>query len=121
MEIPETLIEMCRKHQALFVRQVGVPEDGPWRALLIMAHIALLQAATADETFYARLGGDIHRIREIGCLACFKPDAFGEIVEAGKEDFATMGEKSPGGGAIKRLGESYLAKQKAHLTKSEET
>lgn len=93
--------DMCKMHQSLLVHQVGVPESGPWRSLIIMAQIALFQGATADPTFYERLGGDLGRIGEIGCLACFKPDRFGEIVEA---------VKSTDAGAIKRLGESWLRK-----------
>lgn len=90
--------EMCRMHQHLLVTQVGIPESGPWRALIVMAQVTLFQAATADPVFYNRIDGDLKRIDEIGCLACFKPDAFGEIVEAAK--------KEPG--AIKKLGESYV-------------
>jgi len=89
---------MCQKHQALLVQQVGIWPNGPWRALIIMAQIALFQAATADPTFYPKIGGDLDRIGEIGCLACFKPDAFGEIVEAAK---------GPDRGAIKALGEKW--------------
>jgi hypothetical protein len=92
---------MCRTHQHLLVSQVGIPESGPWRALIIMAQLTLFQAATADPTFHQKLSGDLGRIAEIGCLACFKPDAFGEIVEA-----AMSSDK----GAIKRLGESYVQK-----------
>lgn len=93
--------QMCKKHQTLLVRQVGVPESGPWRSLIIMAQIALFQGATADQAFYDRIGGDLGRVEEVGCLACFKPDCFGEIVEAAK---------SPDGGAIKKLGESWVAR-----------
>lgn len=67
-----------------------------------MAQIALFQAASADPTFHARLGGDVGRIDEVGCLACFKPDAFGEIVEAAKRKDDT--------GAIKRLGEAWVSR-----------
>jgi hypothetical protein len=73
--------------------------------LIIMAQIALFQAATADPTFYARIGGDLQRIGEVGCLACFKPDAFGEIVEAAKRERRH-------GGTIKRLGESWVRRSR---------
>ena len=91
--------DMCRMHQSLLVHQAGVPESGPWRSLIIMAQIALFQGATADPTFHERLGGDLNRIGEIGCLACFTPDRFGEIVEVAKSTDA---------GAIKRLGELWV-------------
>lgn len=94
---------MCQTHQYLLVHQAGFTETDPWRALIIMAQIALFQAATTDPQLHERTGGDITRVGEIGCLACFKPDAFGEVVEAAK---------SPDRGAIKRLGESYLERAK---------
>ncbi len=95
-----TVPDMCHKHQWLLVDQAQYKPAEPWRALIIMAQIALFQAATADPYFHERLGGTLERIGEIGCLACFKPDAFGQIVEAAK-DKNDMG-------AIKRLGESWV-------------
>lgn len=91
--------DMCRMHMSLLVHQAGYSPNDPWRALVIVAQIALFQAATADDYFYERVGGDINRIDEIGCLACFKPDAFGEIVEAAKDKSSL--------GAVKRLGEKW--------------
>lgn len=92
--------DMCKTHQSLLIHQAGYTIEEPWRAVIVMAQIVLFQAATADPEFHNRTGGDITRTSEIGCLACFKPDAFGEIVEAAKnkEDM----------GAIKRLGESWV-------------
>jgi len=92
--------DMCRMHQRLLVHQVHYRPIDPWRALIVMAQVALFQAATADPYFHERTGGDLQRIGEIGCLACFKPDAFGEIVEAAKN--------KDDRGAIKRLGESWV-------------
>ncbi len=90
--------DMCRKHQALLVSQVGVGPEGPWRSLIIMAQIALFQGATVDPVFHERTGGDLTRINEIGCLACFKPDRFGEIV--------AVAQHNPGD--LKALGESWV-------------
>lgn len=95
--------QMCRKHQYLLCSQAGYGEKDPWRALVIMAQIALLQAATCDDRTYERIGDDIAKIGTLGCLACYKPDAFGEIVEA---------EKSGELGAIKTLGESWVERAK---------
>lgn len=95
--------DMCPLHQSLLVHQAGYTRDDPWRVLVIMAQIALFQAATCDATFYERVGGDLGRIGDVGCLACFKPDAFGEIVEAAKNKADR--------GAIKRLGESWVARK----------
>lgn len=97
-----TIPDMCKMHQSLLVHQARYTRDEPWRALIIMAQIVLFQAATGDPEFHKRLGGDVTRAEEIGCLACFKPDAFGAVVEAAK-DKSDMG-------AIKRLGESWVAK-----------
>ena len=67
--------------------------------MIIAAQIALFQAATHDPKTHDRIGGLIERLPELGCLACYKPDAFGEIVEAAKTHDL---------GAIKALGESWL-------------
>lgn len=91
---------MCAQHQSLLVHQAHYAPHEPWRVLIVMAQIALLQAATADPSLYERLGGTLDRIDEIGCLACFKPDAFGAIVEAAKNKHDRA--------AIKRLGESWV-------------
>jgi hypothetical protein len=93
------LPDMCQRHQSLLVRQAGISPSGPWRALIIMAQMALFQGATADPSLHARIDGDLSRLGEVGCLACFKPDRFGEIVEAAKS-------REPG--AIKALGESWV-------------
>jgi PRTRC genetic system protein C len=98
-----TLPQMCQKHQHLLTRQAGYGPEDPWQALLIASQIALFQAATADERTYRRIGGEIAKLPSIGCLACYKPDAFGEVVEAAKTKDL---------GAIKRLGESWVSAAK---------
>lgn len=70
---------MCRKHQRLLVDQVCVGPGGPWRAYIIVAQVALFQAATAHPTTFERIGGPEF---PDSCLACDRPDAFGEIVAA---------------------------------------
>lgn len=96
-----TLPELCKLHQRLLIEQTGYTRDDSWRSLMIMTNLALFQASTADDTFYDKLGGNLDRIAEIGCLACFKPDKFGEIVD-------TVIHK--GQSAIKALGESWLVR-----------
>lgn len=91
---------LCDKHAWLLVHQAGYTHADPWRALIIMAQVALAQAATCDPRVHTKLGGDLARIGELGCLACEKPDAFGEIVEAAKTHEL---------GAIKALGERWVA------------
>lgn len=92
--------QMCEKHQRLLVTQAEHGPRDPWRALILMAQVALFQAATADAKTRERLGGQIARIHELGCLACYKPDAFGEVVEAAKSNVP---------GALKALGDRWVA------------
>lgn len=92
--------EMCQKHQSLLVRQAGYgPNDG-WRGLLIVAQVVLFQMCTTDKKLHERTGGDITKFKSLGCLACLHPDYFGEVVEAAKD---------PSPGALKALGERYIA------------
>lgn len=94
-----TLPELCALHQRLLVHQAGYGPNDTWRALIIVTQIALFQGATADPSTHERIGGQIERLPELGCLACYKPDRFGEIVEAAKTHDL---------GQIKALGESWL-------------
>lgn len=90
---------MCDKHQSLLVHQAGYRESDPWRVVIIAAQIALFQAATADPQTHARVGGDLTKLADLGCLACYKPDAFGEVVEVAKSHDI---------GQIKALGERWV-------------
>lgn len=90
---------MCNTHRVLLVQQAGYSQSDPWMALEVMVGIALFQAATCDPKVHAETGGDVLRLTTIGCLACRKPDAFGEIVEAAKTHKL---------GAIKALGEKWV-------------
>ena len=89
---------MCRTHLWLLVQQCDYKKTDPRQELLIVSQTALFKAATTDPKVYAKIGGDITKIDSLGCLACLKPDAFGEIVEAGKI----------GPGTIKALGEKWV-------------
>lgn len=91
--------DMCLLHRRLLVGQAGFSEADPWQALIVVAQIALMQASTADPGTYARIGGDITKLQTLGCLACYKPDAFGEIVQAMETGSL---------GAIKALGERWV-------------
>lgn len=91
---------MCQRHQRLLLDQIGIGPDGPWRSHIIVAQIALFQATTAHPSTYARIGGDVTRIGELGCLACDRPDAFGEIVQAFQRG---------GIAAVKQYGEQLVA------------
>ena len=91
--------DMCQTHQHLLVKQAGYSVNDAWQALIITSQVALFQAATCDPKTHQKIGGDILRLPELGCLACYKPDAFGEIVEAAKTHDL---------GAIKKLGEGWV-------------
>lgn len=90
---------MCKMHQSLLVNQCNFTKNDPWRSLIIMAQVSLFQAATVDDNFYQEIDGDLLKTEKIGCLACFKPNIFDEIVNV---------VQTKGQGAIKELGESYL-------------
>lgn len=94
-----TVPDMCQMHQRLLLDQIGIGPDGPWRSHIIVAQIALFQGTTAHPDTYARIGGVVERIAELGCLACFRPDTFGSIVQA----FQQGGIK-----AVKQLGEQLV-------------
>lgn len=97
------LPDMCSKHKWLLIHQAGYREQNPWRALVIVAQLALFQAASCDQKTHERLeqmGGDITNVERLGCLACYKPDAFGEIVQA---------VQSGDLGAVKALGERWVS------------
>lgn len=93
------LPEMCNTHQYLLVKQAGYSPSDPWRALVIASQITLFEAATCDPKTHEKIGDDITNIVSLGCLACYKPDAFGEIVEAAKSHDI---------GKIKALGEKWV-------------
>lgn len=82
---PIRVPDMCQKHQRLLLDQVGIGEAGPWRVYVIVAQITLFQGTTAHPDTYHRIGRDVQRIGELGCLACFRPDTFGEVVQALKD------------------------------------
>lgn len=78
-------------------------------ALEIATQIALFQACTVDDRIWKKLDGNLDRFHEVGCMACAKPDAFGEIVQV-----ACDGDvKADVIGAIKKLGEQWLADARA--------
>lgn len=94
--------ELCDTHQYLLVHGCGYKPTDTWRALVVVAQVALFQAVTADDFLQDRMGGEISKVSTLGCLACRKPDAFGEIVEAGKSHDL---------GKIKTLGEKWLQRK----------
>lgn len=94
-----TVPQMCQKHQRLLLDQVGIGPDGPWRSTIVCVQLTLFQGATAHPSTYDRIGGDVTRIGELGCLACDRPDVFGAAVQAFQHG---------GIGAVKALGERLI-------------
>lgn len=103
-EEPINVPAMCQKHQALLVQQAGIGPEGPWRAVIICANVCLFQMVCCDKAVHERIGGDVHRFSELGCLACLKPDLFREVAEAAKD---------PNPGAFKALGEKHIEAARA--------
>lgn len=98
------LPDMCGTHQALLVRQCAYGPQDPWRSLLIASQIALFQGATADPKVHAETEGEISNVLRIGCLACRKPDLFGELVNKVQNTFPRDAHI----GTIKALGEQWV-------------
>lgn len=80
-EQPIKVPDMCQRHQRLLLDQLGIGPEGPWRVHILVAQLTLFQGTTAHPTTYERIGGDILKLETLGCLACFRPDTFGEIVQ----------------------------------------
>lgn len=95
--------KLCYKHRYLLMQQSGYKETDPWLALEIATQVALFQAATCDPKVHAEVGGDVTKLESLGCLACRKPDAFGEIIDTAQR--AGVGSLKP----IKELGESWVS------------
>lgn len=70
----------------------------------MVATISLFQGITRFASTWERLGGDVTRISELGCLACYRPDVFGEIIYAGE----CGGDASAVFDAIKALSDGWL-------------
>lgn len=100
-----TLPDMCKTHQTLLVRQCAYGPDDPWRALLIVTQIALFQGATADPKVRAETGGKVENLSGLGCLACRKPDLFGELIDKVQKTFPRDAHI----GVIKALGARWVA------------
>jgi len=69
---------------ALLMQQAHFTESDPWRPLIVISNFALFQAMINDPNTPARIGRDMKGLQTLGCLACYKPDVFGEVVEAAK-------------------------------------
>lgn len=98
------LPNMCNRHQTLLVRQCGYGPDDPWRSLLIATQIALFQGASTDPKVHAETQGKVENFSGLGCLACRKPDLFGQLIDKVQRTFPRETHLS----AIKSLGEEWV-------------
>lgn len=100
--------DMCGKHQYLLVRQCSYGPHDPWRALLVSTQIALFQGATSDLGVWREADGRVENLMKIGCLACRKPDLFGELVDVVQKSDSMTDHIQ----AIKRRGELWVSSAK---------
>lgn len=96
--------DLCKTHQTLLVRQCGYGPSDSWQSLIVVTQIALFQGASADSKVHAEIEGDITRIGQLGCLACRKPDLFGQLVDRVQRTYP----RSAHFPAIKALGEAWV-------------
>ncbi len=95
---------LCNTHRVLLVKQCAYGPADPWLSLELATQIALFQGATADDKVHAQIGGDITRMSEVGCLACRKPDLFGQLIDKVQRTFPRSAHIS----VIKELGEAWV-------------
>ena len=76
--------DMCETHQRLLVEQCRYGPDDKWQALFIAAQIALLNFISFNKTSMKKLDGSLRNLHRFSCMACERPDGFGQIVEAAK-------------------------------------
>jgi hypothetical protein len=75
----------CKRHQGIIVRAGRFRETDPWRSLLIVSEMALFQGLSAESEVQERIDGDITRIGELGCLACYDAKKLSELLRVIRE------------------------------------
>lgn len=95
----------CVTHAHLLVYQLGFGDTDPWRALTVVAQVTLFQALISDPTTCEKVGGAVENLSSLGCFACVKPDAFGEIIAVGQQ-----AGRSGAIAAIKKYGEKLVSR-----------
>lgn len=98
---PQVKIDaLCQRHAAALVGHLRFRKDDPWRALTIVAHIALFQGHVAqikDDPVH------LPSLSNLGCLACRHPDLFEAIIDAAQK--VPLDQRIA---AIKALGERWV-------------
>lgn len=101
------LPNMCLRHRQLLVAQTGFGPNDSWQVLEAVTNITLFQGASCDQKVYEEVGGKIENFVKLGCLACRKPDLFGEIVQA-----VQQAGKVNAFSTLKALGERWVNEAK---------
>lgn len=99
VEVPQ----MCQKHQRLLVEQLRIGPEGPWQIAIVAVQIVLFQGSLTFQSVWGKIGGDVTKLKTLGCLACERPDVFGEAIEAYRQH---------GIAGTKARGERYVAEGK---------
>ena len=99
-----TVPKMCENHRSLLIHGTRFKKNDPWQMLEVVANIVLFQAASANSLTHEKIGNDISKLQDLGCLACYSPDVFSKVVRMAKgvkkvDQFAPM---------LKKCGESFL-------------
>lgn len=91
---------MCNTHRVLLVKQAHYGPSDPWQVMELVVQIALFQAMSANPKVHTELKMDLTNLSKLGCMACRKPDVFGQLVEAAKTHKLSV---------IKELGEKFVS------------
>ena len=65
----------------------------------IVINAAMFQGVSTEQKIWKRVGGDVTRFSELGCLACLSPGRFDTVLNEAKKK---------GIGGVKALGEKWV-------------
>ena|ERR1035437_1984263 len=108
---------LCQNHKSLLIHGANFSKTDSWQMLEVVASVALFQKACASAEFHKRTGGDITKTDTVGCLACFSPDAFSDIVFIASSN-KKIEQLDP---LIKQYGESFLSRDGKSLKLSDKS
>lgn len=90
---------MCERHRSELIHGAKFKMGDPWMALEVVSQLALVQATLADKKYLIKYSNDPMGINRVGCLACFSPKIFKEIIDVAK--------KTRDIGEVKKIGERF--------------
>lgn len=82
----------CDRHQYEIVHEAKYKKTDPWRALIVIAQVAMFQGMTVTPSVHKRLEGDISKIGTLGCFACRLPHKWAQVIKAAKVDLKDIKE-----------------------------